>query len=371
MPNQIRDYFQLLGVGSSTGDPTIPFDNEFHLLGLDESESDQQIALKAKAVANTRADVVDKRGQAQNKRLDVLLRDKINQAGLHFDGQPAKVAEHREELHRMRERRLKDFAKDLCDSGKWTSKEGADMLETVASTIGVVPARLQKAVSDAVQSAGQWKIDGPPPPPPLPPPAIPPIAGNVVAVGRWTISLWWLILPIGLALALINAWAGLAFGISFLILAWGKANAERRLGGAATTRHLQWGAINAAVASLPLLALLAFGPAAVAPAAKWAGEWDTDWGKMTFAVNSSRVTAQYESRTGGGQADLKTTNERQLDGSWCRGSCAPPNDTGRLRLVLDESGQAFKGWYTNGVDSEVKQGDDPAYQVNGRRKAQQ
>jgi hypothetical protein len=82
------------------------------------------------------------------------------------------------------------------------------------------------------------------------------------------------------------------------------------------------------------------------------------------------VIAEYESRTGDGRADLKATNEYQLDGSWCRGSCAPPNDTGRLRLVLEESGQAIKGWYTIGLDSEIKQSDDPAYQVNGRRKAQ-
>jgi hypothetical protein len=368
VPNQIRDYFHLLGVGSTTPDPTIPFDNEFHLLGLDESDTDQQIAQKAKAAAASRSHEVDRRGQAyQNKRLDILLRDKINQAGMRFDGQANHVQEHREELHRLRERRLKDLAKDLCDSGKWTAAQAKDMIETLASTIGVAPDQLQKAVSDAVQSAGQW-MTGTTPSAPPPPPVVPVVASDVFVVGRLRVPVWRLLLPIGLALGLINAWAGLAFGLSFLVLAWGKANAERKPGGSVTTRHLRWGGINAAVASLPLVALLVSPYATVAPDTKWAGEWDTDWGRMTFAVKSSRVTAQYESRTGGGQVDLKATNERQLDGSWCRPSCASPSDTGRLQLILDESGQTFKGWYTDGLDSEIKQSDDPAYQVNGRRK---
>lgn len=366
MQTDIRDYFLRLFVGESSADPTIPFDNEFHLLGLDENESDLQIAQQAKARADKRSYEVDQRGKAlMGKSLDILLRTKIMQAGLRFDGQPAKVAEHREVLHRLRERRLKDFAKDFCDSGKWTAKEGTGMLETIASTISVAPDRLQNAVSDAVQSAGQWTTGTIPSAPTSLPPVV---AGDVFVVGSLTIPLWALILPIGLALGLINAWAGLVFGIAFLVLAWVKANAEHKLVGDTPSRSLRWGVINAVVTSLPLLVLLAFRPGAVATEAKWAGEWDTDWGKMTFAVKASRVTAQYESRTGGGQVDLKATNERQLDGSWCRGSCAPPNDTGRLQLVLEESGQAFKGWYTNGLDSEIQH--DPAYQVNGRRKVQ-
>jgi len=367
VPNQIRDYFYLLGVGSSSPDPTVPWDNEFHLLGLDESESDHQIAQKAKAAAVTRSHDVNRRGQANaNRRLDILVRDKITQAGVRFDGQAVKVAEHREELHRLRERRLKDFAKELCDSGKWTEKQGTDMLETLAATIGIPADRVQKAVSEAVRSAGQWSSAGQPiiTSPSAPQPAN---AGDVVALGRRTIPLWLLLPPIGLGLGLISAWAGLAFGLAFLVLAAGKANAERRLRGAAPTRNFRWGVINAAIASSPLLALLIL-TATSAPDARWAGEWETDWGKMTFAVHSNQVTTQYQSRTDEGRVDLKATNERQLDGSWCRGSCAPPDDTGRLRLVLDESGQTFKGWYTIGLDSEIKQNDDPAYQINGRRK---
>lgn len=376
MSDEVRDYFNLLGVGSLTPDPTIPFDNEFHLLGLDESESDIQIAQKARAAALTRADFVNKRGMVmQGKHLDIRLRDKINQAGLRFNGQPAKVADHREELHRLRERRLKDFAKDQCDSGKWTAKQGTDMLTTFASSIGVSPDRLQKAVAAALQSAGQW-LSETPSTPPLPTasqllPKTVPVVVDSVAIGSKLIPLWAMIPVIGLGLGLINAWAGLAFGLSFLVVALGKAKAERKLKARATMQHLRWGTINAAVASLPLLVLPIFQPAMSAPEAKWAGEWDTDWGKMTVTVNSDRVTAQYESRTGGGKADLKATNEHQLDGSWCRGTCAPPNDTGLLRLVLLESGHAFKGWYTIGLDSEINQGDDPAYQVNGRRKPPQ
>jgi hypothetical protein len=367
VPNQIRDYFYLLGVGSYSPDPTVPWDNEFHLLGIDENDSDQQIAQKARAVATTRSHEVDRRGQANaNRRLDILVRDKINQAGTRFDGQPAKVAEHREELYRLRERRLKDFAKELCDPGIWTEEQGTDMLETLAAMIGIAPDRAQKAVSEAVRSAGQWASPSPPIVIPPPPPVV---ASDVVAVGRRTIPLWVMLPPIGLGLGLINAWAGLAFGLAFLVLAVGKSNAERLLGGAAPTRNLRWGVINAAVASLPLLALQILPPAS-APDPRWAGEWETDWGKMTFAVQSNQVTTQYQSRTGEGRADLKATRERQLDGSWCRGSCAPPNDTGRIRLILDETGQAFKGWYTIGLESDLKQDDDPAYQVNGRRKAQ-
>lgn len=374
MQTDIREeYFRRLFVAESSADPTIPFDNEFHLLGLDETESDLQIAEKAKATADKRSYEVDQRGKAlMGKGLDIMLRTKITQAGMRFNGQPTNVAKHREQLHRLRERRLKDFAKALCDSGKWTAKQGTDMLETVASTIGVAPDRLRKAVSGAVLSAGQWLPDSGDTPahsgstPPLPGPTQ--VVVDSFAIGSKTIPLWAVIPPIGLALGLVNAWAGLTFGLSFLVLALGKAQAERNLKVPATTRHLQWGALNAAITSLPLLALLILQPGADAPGAKWAGEWETDWGRMTFSAKSNGVTAQYESPTGSGKVDLKTTNERQLDGSWCRGSCAPPNDTGQLRLVLDESGQTFKGWYTNG-DSEVKQGDDPAYQVNGRRKA--
>jgi hypothetical protein len=361
-------------VGTSIADPTVPFDNDFYLLGLDESESDHLIAQKAKAAADIRSNEVEKRGMANaNKRLDILLRDKINQAGARFDGDPAKVREHRDELQRDRDRRLIDFAKDLCDSGKWTAQQGADMLETLANRIGITPDRVARAVSEAMQVAGQWAVPGmgtvtPPPPPPPPPPLI--ISAESVSVGSLEIPLWGLIPVVGLALGVINGWAGLAFGLAFLVLAWGRANAVRNLTPRAHTgNHLKWGLINACVASAPLVVLLLFHPGASASSAKWAGDWDTDWGKMTFSAGSSRVTAQYETRGGTGKADLKAANARQLDGSWCLGSCTPPNGTGRLRLVLDENEQTFKGWFTYGLDSQIVIGDDAENQISGRRKA--
>jgi len=366
MPNPIRDYLHLLGVGSSTADPSIPFENEFYLLGLDESDSDLQIALKAKEAAATRSHDVDRKGQAnQNKRLDVLVRDKINQAGARFDGQPENVKSHRDELNRLRDRRLKDFSKDLCDSGKWTAEQGADMLETMASRIGITPDRVQKAVADATQIC-QWSSS---PSGGTPPPKY--SSSDSVTFGGKEVPLWWLILPIGLALGLIDGWAGLAFGIAFLFLAWGKANAEKRRNPAAPSRQMmnfQWGLVNAGVASLPLLVLLIWPPGA-GDSAKWAGEWDTDWGKMTFNAESKKVTSHYQSRTGPGKVDLKSSNERQLDGSWCLRSCTAPNDTGRLRLVLDANGQSFKGWFTYGLDSEITVADDAENQIVGKRKA--
>jgi hypothetical protein len=373
MQNSIQDYFHLLmRVGAPTADPTIPFDNDFHLLELDENESDLQIAQKAKAAAAIRSTFVEKRGMAYaSKRLDILLRDKINQAGARFDGNPANVKEHRDELQRDRDRRLIDFAKDLCDSGKWTAQQGADMLETLANRIGITPDRVARAVSEAMQVAGQWSavpgtstVAPPPPPPPLI------ISAESVSVGRLEVPLWGLIPVVGLALGVINGWAGLAFGLAFLVLAWGRANAVRNLTPRAHTgNHLKWGLINACVASAPLVVLLLFHPGASASSAKWAGDWDTDWGKMTFTAGSSRVTAQYETRGGTGKADLKVSNARQLDGSWCLGSCTPPNGTGRLRLVLDENEQTFKGWFTYGLDSQIVTGDDAENQISGRRKA--
>lgn len=376
MTYPIRDYFQLMSVGSATPDPSIPFDNDFHLLGLDESESDHEIAQKAKAAAADRATAVDRRGQAHaNKRLDISLRAQISQAGARFDGSPSKVAEYRGELHRLRERRLKDFAKSLCDSGKWTEKEGGDILEVLASTIGTAPDKIQTAVSSAVQT-GKWassssRTSSPTSSstsaPSFPPTSAVPIQpGHSVAVGNLTFPLWFLVVVVGLAIGLIDGWAGLVYGLSFLFLAIGKANAERRLGAKVMTAHIRWGAINAAIASLPLVAML-FLPSLNGPASKWAGQWNTNWGPMIITLKGTRVTANYESPTGAGRAELAVTNERQLDGSWCRESCTPPNDTGHLRLLIEDNGKAFKGWYTIGLDSEIKQENDSAYEVKGKR----
>ncbi|MCX6627285.1 MAG: hypothetical protein NTW28_06615 [Candidatus Solibacter sp.] len=374
MQNSIRDYFHLMRVGTSIADPTVPFDNDFHLLGLDETESDQQIAQKAKALAAIRSNEVEKRGMANaGKRLDILLRDKINQAGARFDGSPDKVREHRNELQRDRDRRLIEFAKDLCDSGKWTAQQGTDMLEILAYRIGITPDRVARAVSDAMQTTGQWSaVPGgsrlaPPPPPPTPPLRV---SNESVSVGSLKVPLWGLIPAIGLALGVINGWAGLAFGLAFLLLALGRANAERNLNPRAPTgNHLKWGLINAGVASVPLVVLLIFHPGATASSSKWAGDWETDWGKMTFRAGSSQVTAQYETRGGSGKAELKPSAARQLDGSWCLGTCTPPNGTGRLRLVLDENERTFKGWFTYGLDSPIQAGDDAENQISGRRKA--
>lgn len=258
MQISIQDYFNLLGVAKPTADPTVPFENEFHLLGLDESESDQEIAAQARAAATPRSDNIERRGMAHaGKRLDILLRDKINQAGARFDGNEAEVRKHRDELQRQRDRRLKDFAKALCDSGKWTRQQGSDALESLAATIGITPEYLRGAVEEALRSAGQWAASPSAPAPPLPAPRAPQLLDDSLAVGSLRIPLGGLIAGVGLAVALLHGWAGLVFGLAFLAIAWGRYHTERQVSSLApAARHLKWGAVTAGVASVPLLLTL-------------------------------------------------------------------------------------------------------------------
>lgn len=256
-------YQNLLSIQSSSMDPTVPYYNDFHLLGLDESSPDGEIAQQALAEANTRGVKVDLIGQAQEPSLSILLRNTINQAGMRFNGNAQAVRDHRAELNKRRTTRLKEVAKSLCDQGKWTEKEAKEILDPIAMSMGVQQASLDEAVEAAVLT-GLWAPPGtvssppPPSPSPSPPPGARPASNFLferLSVGKLDIPLWIVLPVVGIVLGVVNGWTGVAYGLLFLICAGGLVIWERRAGGARPERNLVWGSVSLGAACLPLMVL--------------------------------------------------------------------------------------------------------------------
>ena len=259
MQREIESYvnhMKLVGLDPSwRSDPTIPFYNDFYVLGLDEGLSDDQIVSEAQQVYKKQADKVDRIGRAQGDvRFDAALRATIVQAGQRFANRKA-VKDYRVELNRLRARPLKEVAKALCDEGRWTEAQGREILEAIAPRLGVQPDAMAAMVGDAVKSAGLWQTPGTASPPSLATPSPATATDNLLfdtlAVAGVSIP-FWLVLPI---LTLVVAWldvaAGLACGVLLLACAGGLAWREHLAGHSRPTRNLAWGGAALIVALLP------------------------------------------------------------------------------------------------------------------------
>jgi hypothetical protein len=200
-----------------------------------------------------------------------------------------------------------------------------------------------------------------------------------IAVATWRFPIWYAIVFLGLVLEAINRWAGLAYGLTFALLAVGNGIAERHIDAGAFRRNLLWGGLNAGLAgALGLVGLIAIliAPGGSAPTPAWAGEWDTDWGKMLISDGAGGITATYESRTASGRAELRQgkdkDNQPVLDGKWCLGtSCDTATQKGLLLLVMGKDGRTFDGYFTYSLDGKVEANDSSGNLIVGRRRGAQ
>jgi hypothetical protein len=164
-------------------------------------------------------------------------------------------------------------------------------------------------------------------------------------------------------IGLLDARAGIAFGVALALVALGKWNAAR-VRHAAAPADLRLGVLNVAVAVV-FAVVLAVRPGGASDSAWWAGQWATDWGAMTISPSGGGFAVTYTSAGASGTATLSRLGDGQLEGKWCRNACEPPNDSGRLRLQLSSDGESLEGWYSNGDGPIVTS--DPNFALRGRR----
>jgi hypothetical protein len=78
----------------------------------------------------------------------------------------------------------------------------------------------------------------------------------------------------------------------------------------------------------------------------WAGEWNSNWGKMVFTQSGNVVTGTYTHDSG---KLTGTISGNKLIGTWSEaGTYAPPNDAGDVELTMSEDGKSFTGKWRYG-----------------------
>jgi hypothetical protein len=80
--------------------------------------------------------------------------------------------------------------------------------------------------------------------------------------------------------------------------------------------------------------------AQVAASSRFSGEWDTPYGRLSLAVDGTRVSGVY-----GGTGRIKAIiadDGQSITGTWAE----PPNLTGGVMLVLDADGRTLHGTWT-------------------------
>jgi hypothetical protein len=89
-------------------------------------------------------------------------------------------------------------------------------------------------------------------------------------------------------------------------------------------------------------------PGASAAPTPWAGEWNSDWGIMTFSQNGDQVTGTYTHDNGKVKGTVKGNT---LTGTWSESpSYSPPNDAGDFVITIAADGKSFTGQWKYGSD---------------------
>lgn len=80
----------------------------------------------------------------------------------------------------------------------------------------------------------------------------------------------------------------------------------------------------------------------------WAGEWDSNWGKMVLTQNGASVTGTYTHDSG---RLTGTISGNIMTGTWSESpSYAPPSDAGDMELTMAADGKSFSGKWRYGSE---------------------
>jgi len=78
----------------------------------------------------------------------------------------------------------------------------------------------------------------------------------------------------------------------------------------------------------------------------WAGEWDSNWGKMVITQNGASVTGTYTHDSG---RISGTISSNVFTGTWSESpSYSPPSDAGDMELTMSTDGKSFTGKWRYG-----------------------
>lgn len=81
----------------------------------------------------------------------------------------------------------------------------------------------------------------------------------------------------------------------------------------------------------------------------WAGEWDSNWGKMILTQNGASVSGTYTHDSGRVSG---TISGNVFTGTWSESpSYSPPNDAGDMELIMSADGKSFTGKWRYGSTS--------------------
>ncbi len=80
----------------------------------------------------------------------------------------------------------------------------------------------------------------------------------------------------------------------------------------------------------------------------WAGDWDSNWGKMVITQNGASVTGTYTHDSG---KIVGTVSGNIMTGTWSESpSYAPPGDAGDMELTMAADGKSFSGKWRYGSE---------------------
>lgn len=211
MAEDREKFFKLIGIKLPSKDPTLPYDNYFLLMGIDESLPDGQVAKQVvdrfhsrmKQIQEARLVAETESGQVLSKltRYKDALKDS------------AKISKLRQEMRGKRIAALEKKTQEYF-ALKVPRKRAHAELKREAGEIGFAVGDAGGAVDETMRKAGNWPTETPPPPGKGPGPG--PGTGQAKPAQPGWLAPIVVMLSLTIAITLFSVvawWLGLAFGL--------------------------------------------------------------------------------------------------------------------------------------------------------------